>query len=67
MNTWSQNIVNVGLLKFDTQTKNNILSMTLKIDGSTIEVDAQSNKSLIYVCYSIKEIWMEDKKKKIPV
>ena len=30
--------------------------MTLKIDGATIEFDAESNKSLIYVCGSIKQI-----------
>ena len=43
-NARSQNTINVDLLIFDTQTKNNILSMTLKIDGATKEVDAESDK-----------------------
>ena len=40
--------------------------MTLKIYGTTIEVDAQSNKSLMYVRCCIKQIWMEHQKKKNP-
>ena len=32
MNTWSQNTANVGLLIFDTQTKNNILSKQYPFD-----------------------------------
>ena len=68
MDAWSQNTANVGLLIFDTQTKNNILLTTLKIDGAIIEVDAESNKSLVYkyVCCSIKQIWMEHHKKRYP-
>ena len=66
MNAWSQNIANVGLLIFDTQTKNNILSMTLKIDNATIEVNAQSYKSLMYVCCSTKQILIEHQKKRYP-
>ena len=37
--------------------------MTLKIDSATIEVDAQWNKSLMYVCCFIKKIWMEHNEK----
>ena len=39
--------------------RNKFLSMTLKIVGATIEVDAQSNKSLMYVCCSIKQMTNE--------
>ena len=40
--------------------------MIIKIDGTTIEVDAQSNKSLMYVCWSIKNNLNGASKKRYP-